>query len=137
VSSTPIAEETWRQAARRWALRVRYFHPLVVDIRATRPTARLPTYSGGVILDTLARLPISTWRYKWEPREVRHLGPMAQDFAAAFGLGENIRLIDPTDSIGVTMVATKALYKRVQQLEARVAELERLESDQGRDPSAG
>src|SRR5262249_54364380 len=43
------------------------------------------------ILQAVSRLPISTWTYRTEPDGVRHLGPMAQDFRAGFGLGDDDR----------------------------------------------
>ena len=78
--------------------------------------------SGPEVLAKLAALPISTWSYEWEP-DVPHMGPMAQDFAAAFGLGDDETKINLIDANGVTMVAIQALYRRVLELEARVAEL--------------
>src|SRR5579863_285094 len=42
---------------------------------------------GRGVLESLARVPMSTWSYRSEDRSVRHLGPMAQDFHEAFGLG--------------------------------------------------
>ena len=78
---------------------------------------------GFEILEKLAALPISTWNYKTDPPSVRHLGPMAQDFAAAFGLGADDRTIAFVDANGVLMVAVQALYRKVRQLEAEVAEL--------------
>ena len=44
------------------------------------------------ILDRVAALPIASWEYKTAPG-VRHVGPMAQDFHAAFGLGDSDRII--------------------------------------------
>jgi endosialidase-like protein len=78
---------------------------------------------GFEILEKLAALPISTWNYKSDPASVRHLGPMAQDFAAAFGLGDDDRTIHRVDANGVLMVAVQALYRRLQSLEAEVAAL--------------
>jgi hypothetical protein len=78
--------------------------------------------SGSQVLDKLVALPISTWSYEWEPN-VTHMGPMAQDFAAAFGLGDDDTKIDLIDANGVAMVAIQALYRRVVELETRVAEL--------------
>ena len=46
------------------------------------------------VLAAVAALPIERWSYKGET--VRHLGPMAQDFAAAFGLGADDRHIFPS-----------------------------------------
>ncbi len=45
---------------------------------------------GHELLERLAALPVATWRYHWEPPHVRHLGPMSQDFRAAFGLGLSV-----------------------------------------------
>lgn len=45
------------------------------------------------VLSRVARLPISGWAYKVKPAE-RHIGPMAQDFHTAFGLGGGDEHID-------------------------------------------
>ena len=84
---------------------------------------------GYEILEKLAALPVSTWNYTWDPPSTRHLGPMAQDFKAAFGLGDSDTVIGFVDANGVNVVAIQALYRKLQALEARVAELE------GRDGS--
>ena len=61
------------------------------------------------ILSKVASLPISTWRYKVEEGQV-HLGPMAQDFRAAFGLGADEKHIATIDADGVALAAIQALY---------------------------
>jgi hypothetical protein len=83
-----------------------------------------PPVDGYEVLEKLAALPISTWNYKTDAPSVRHLGPMAQDFAAAFGLGDDDRKINMVDANGVVMVAIQALYRRLRDLEAQVAALE-------------
>lgn len=75
------------------------------------------------MLEKIASLPVGTWRYRWEPEHVRHLGPMAQDWHAAFGLGGTDTAIPMVDAHGVTVVAIQALYRRVVDLERRLAEL--------------
>ena len=87
--------------------------------------------SGHELLERLAALPVATWRYHWEPPHVRHLGPMSQDFRAAFGLGSDERRIDMVDANGVLTVAVQALYRRIAALEAEVAALRSLPSRQG------
>ncbi len=77
------------------------------------------------MLEELAQLPIGSWRCKWDAPDVRHLGRMSQDLAAAFGLGEDERVIFPLDANGVTMASIQAVYQRVQAHERRVIELER------------
>lgn len=51
------------------------------------------------------------------------LGPMAQDFAAAFGLGDTDRQIFLLDATGVCMAAIQALHERVVTLETELADL--------------
>lgn len=81
------------------------------------------------ILERLAALPISTWSYKTEEPETLHVGPMAQEFKAAFGLGASDRTILQVDADGVAFAAIQALYQRLQELEAKNRKLEeRLES---------
>jgi len=73
------------------------------------------------ILAKLATLPIATWTYKTE--DIRHMGPMAQDFSAAFGLGMDDKHIAYTDMAGVTMAAVQALHEEVSTKDAEIAEL--------------
>ncbi|MGW0024254.1 hypothetical protein [Rhodococcus sp. NPDC003383] len=70
----------------------------------------------------LSELPLSVWTYGFDHSSVRHLGPMAQDFAAAFGLGHSNRRIALVDANGVCMAAIQALYRRVVILEEALDE---------------
>ncbi len=76
------------------------------------------------VLDRVAEMPISTWSYKSDDPSVRHMGPMAQDFKAAFGLGTTDRAYDPIDAHGVELAAIKALYERLRTDEATIERLE-------------
>ncbi len=76
------------------------------------------------VLESVARLPISSWRYRSSP-EALHVGPMAQDFAAELGLGADEHVIEPVDASGTSLAAIQALYARVQALAERNAVLER------------
>lgn len=71
------------------------------------------------VLARVAALDITTWRYKKDTPDVRHLGPMAQDFKAAFGLGDTDRMIFPLDATGVSMAAIQALHQRLGAAEAQ------------------
>ncbi len=64
------------------------------------------------VLAAVMTLPIERWSYKGEA--ARHLGPMAQDFAAAFGLGADDRHIFPLDAGGVALAALQGLHGLVQ-----------------------
>jgi hypothetical protein len=63
---------------------------------------------GKDVLQKLVELPISTWEYKAD-QGIRHLGPMAQDFYAAFGLGQSPTGISTIDTGGVALAAIKGL----------------------------
>jgi hypothetical protein len=73
------------------------------------------------VLAKVGELPISTWHFKTDDRAVMHMGPMAQDFAAAFGLGEDERHIAPVDMGGVALAAIKALNEVVSAKDAEIA----------------
>jgi hypothetical protein len=72
------------------------------------------------ILERLLGVPIATYSYKTQDG-VRHIGPVAQDFAAAFGVGEDERRISVVDADGVAFAAIQGLYQMVDEREARIA----------------
>jgi hypothetical protein len=71
------------------------------------------------VLEKVAELPISRWSYKSE-RGVRHVGPMAQDFYAAFGVGADDKHITSIDEDGIALAAIKALHAENASLRARL-----------------
>jgi hypothetical protein len=75
------------------------------------------------VLERLMTLPVSTWSYKSEGTGVRHLGPMAQDFQATFGLGGSDRTILQVDGDGVALAAIQALARKFEGLAAENARL--------------
>ena len=75
------------------------------------------------VLSRVVALPMATWSYKGET--IRHLGPMAQDFSAAFGLGADDRHIHVIDASGVALAALQGLHAVVEAQAARLAALER------------
>ena len=74
-----------------------------------------------LLLAAVAALPVEAWRYKPETGlgTQPHIGPYAEDFQAAFGVGDGVT-INPIDAIGVCLAAIKALSKRVEELEAQL-----------------
>jgi WD40 repeat protein len=76
------------------------------------------------ILQRLTELPIETWNYKWDAAAVRHIGPMAQDFAAAFAVGEDDKHICTVDAQGVAFAAIQGLYRLLQEKDAQTAGLQ-------------
>ena len=91
------------------------------------------------VLDKVAALPITEWNFKTDSG-TRHLGPMAQDFHAAFGLGSDDKGIATVDEGGVALAAIQGLNQKVEEqravitakeqnilsLEERLAKLERI-----------
>jgi hypothetical protein len=80
------------------------------------------------ILDKLLALPITRWNFKQQDASVKYVGPMAQDFHAAFGLGgTDDRVIHATNAQGVTIAALQGLNAKLedkcQALQAEVADM--------------
>jgi trimeric autotransporter adhesin len=87
------------------------------------------------VLDKVTALPISRWNFKGDAA-TPHVGPMAQDFRAAFALGVDDKHIATVDADGVALAAIQGLNQklesevqakdaRIATLEGRLAELER------------
>jgi len=75
------------------------------------------------ILASVASLAISSWNYKTEGIGVQHVGPMAQDFKARFGLGQNDRTLSTLDLSGVALASIQELNKQVAQKDDDIAAL--------------
>lgn len=75
------------------------------------------------LLKKLAAMPVATWNYKTQDDSIRHLGPTAQDFHEAFGLGEDDKHISTVDAEGVALAGIQALYQTVTVLQRNLAEL--------------
>jgi hypothetical protein len=69
-------------------------------------------------------MPVTTWNYIAEGKDVRHMGPFAQDFYAAFQLGTDSTSIGMIDINGVNLAAVKALAERTAELKAAQAALD-------------
>jgi|GEM_PF-672568 len=81
---------------------------------------------GNDILSRLRKVPVSTWNYIAEENQVRHMGPMAEDFFDAFKLGTSDKAIGIQDLTGVSLAAIKALDERTIQLQEKQNEVEQL-----------
>lgn len=68
----------------------------------------------GAVLDKVAALPISKWNYK-QDCGTEHIGPMAQDFYAAFSVGPDERHITTIDENGVSLAAIQGLNRKVEE----------------------
>jgi hypothetical protein len=98
---------------------------------------------GEEVLLKLRNVPVMSWRYIDEAKshpDVRHIGPMAQDWHHVFDLSSDKRTINQGDFDGVNLAGVKALdartvklmtenedlKKKVNDLEKRLAEIEKL-----------
>jgi uncharacterized small protein (DUF1192 family) len=75
------------------------------------------------VLAKVVAMPITSWNYTTEDPSVRHIGPMAQDFKAAFAVGKTDKAIFQVDADGVALASVQALHGRVEALQKENAEL--------------
>ena len=78
---------------------------------------------GPALLEKLRAVPVQTWNYKSQDATIRHMGPMAQDFRAAFGLGEDDKHISTVDADGVALAGVQALYDMLLAKDAQIRDL--------------
>lgn len=84
--------------------------------------------SGESVLAEIAAMPIQSWSYRSQDASIRHVGPTAQDFFSAFGLGSSELTITTSDISGINMLAIQALERRTRELAEARAKLDELES---------
>jgi len=74
------------------------------------------------VLAKVTQLPIARWTFKDSP-DGEHMGPMAQDFHAAFGLGTCDTTITSVDPDGVALAAIQGLNQKLtEELQRRDSE---------------
>jgi hypothetical protein len=95
--------------------------------RTTKENFR--TVDGGELLGKIRALDVTSWNYTSEGAQVRHLGPMAEDFYKAFGLGVGNTSIGVQDLAGVSLAAVKALDVRTDALQSKVGEIDQLRAE--------
>jgi hypothetical protein len=80
------------------------------------------------VLNRVVALPLSTWHYTNEVG-VTHIGPMAQDFKAAFNVGSDDKHIATVDADGVLFAAVQGINQKfeaaLREKDVRIAALER------------
>ncbi len=75
------------------------------------------------MLAKVAALPITEWNYKNNDAGIHHVGPMAQDFQAAFQLSADDQHISVVDEGGVALAAIQGLNQKVEEKDAEIKEL--------------
>jgi len=82
------------------------------------------------VLDQVLALPVQEWRYTNEVAGVRHIGPTAQDFHAAFEVGTDDKTIGAVDANGVALAAIQGLNQKLtKDLKAKDAEIGELKQN--------
>ena len=88
-----------------------------------RTKHRFRELDGDDVLAKIAQMPVTEWSYKAQDAAIRHIGPTAQDFHAAFGLGEDPLRIGTLDADGVALAGVRALEARSHQHADEIAAL--------------
>lgn len=81
--------------------------------------------SPGDVLAKVAAMPVKTWNYKTQDDDIRHIGPTAQDFRSAFGVGESDTGITTVDADGVAFAAIKGLVEELKESSRAMADRDR------------
>jgi hypothetical protein len=74
------------------------------------------------VLDKVAAMPVSRWNYK-QDTSTEHIGPMAQDFHAAFNVGPDDKHIADVDEGGVALAAIQGLNQKLNEKDAEIQAL--------------
>jgi hypothetical protein len=101
-----------------------YVHGTFVNTSDRNAKENFKSISASEILEKVVALPLSEWNYKQDVAS-RHVGPMAQDFYAAFGVGPDDKHITTVDESGVALAAIQGLNQKLEQKETEITELNR------------
>jgi len=75
-------------------------------------------------LEKLAAIPITVWNYKADTAKTKHIGPMAQDFYAAFQVGQDDTHISTIDADGIALTCIQGLYELLQAKDTQLKSLQ-------------
>lgn len=75
------------------------------------------------VLEQVVELPIQKWNYKRDKGVIRHIGPVAQDFHQAFGVGRDDVTISMVDADGVALAAIQGLHQVVDEKDVEIQTL--------------
>jgi trimeric autotransporter adhesin len=83
------------------------------------------------VLAGVLAMPVSTWSIIGS--KFRQMGPMAQDFYRAFGLGDTDTAINSIDASGVAFAAIQGLHELLKDKDAKIAVLKKANAATQRD----
>ena len=76
---------------------------------------------GTELLQKISALPVTKWKYKGATDY--HIGPTAQDFYKAFGLGLDDKSISTVDPAGIALAAIQELIKENEALKKELIQI--------------
>jgi hypothetical protein len=83
-------------------------------------------------LERLSRVPVWTYNFIGADDCQRQMGPMAQDFFSAFGLGSSDTRIGMVDVVGATIAAVQGVNEVLAEKQVVIEDLQRDNTDQAR-----
>jgi len=83
----------------------------------------LTPVNGSEILQKIEKLPIFQWNYKAEDPLVKHIGPVAQDFHAIFGVGNDDKSISTIDPAGISLAGIQELIRQNREMKEELEQL--------------
>jgi hypothetical protein len=95
----------------------------LTELSSREQKHNITAMSSQTALNKVLALPIKEWSYKDSADNTRHVGPMAEDFYQAFGLGESETGIATLDTSGVALAAIQGLHEKLQQKETQILTL--------------
>lgn len=99
------------------------FAPAFNSTSARSAKANVESVDPETVLDGVEDLEITTWTLKHNGSGT-HMGPMAEEFADTFGLGDDVESISTLDAEGVALAAIQGLSKKLDERDDRIAALE-------------
>ncbi len=81
------------------------------------------------MLAKLSAMPITIWNYKKDSSGERHVGPVAEDFYGAFGLGHDDKHVSFGDTSGIALLAVQGLIAELTEKETAIEALRQRNSE--------
>lgn len=118
-SDTPVRSERENEVRSQMPV----FAPAFNSTSARSAKTNVESVDPETVLDGVEDLKITTWTLKHNGTGT-HMGPMAEEFAETFGLGDDDESISTVDAEGVALAAIQGLSKKLAERDDRIAELE-------------
>ena len=97
------------------------FHFLRASLSLARTTSGKYPSSFAFYIPKSAARSVGTWNLKSQDASIRHIGPMAEDFRKAFGVGDFEGRITSSDADGVALGAIQGLHQLLEEKDAEMA----------------